>query len=297
MLSSTVFALVACGCFSLSAMLVAAVKGDVDPLRMARWQFTTAAIATGAVSMALSGWRSLEPWHLGLLAVSSFAGIIVASVAYFVAVAKAGPRITALLFSLIAPFSLAFGYVGLGETIAPKQGFGVALVLVGVACAIGVPSLPRGRSCEESKAREIPWLGIAFGIVTALGQAVSSLFARPVMATGLDPFTAMAFRSGLASVLLFGLAALPVQVSRRPYAFSTRDFGLAIAAALVGLALGTTLLMAALQEGNVGIVATLAGMTPVMILPLIWFQTGQPPSSGAWLGAALAVSGTAVISL
>ena len=41
-------------------------------------------------------------------------------------------------------------------------------------------------------------LGISLGILTAFGQALGSLLARPAMASGVEPFTAMAIRSGLA---------------------------------------------------------------------------------------------------
>lgn len=36
-------------------------------------------------------------------------------------------------------------------------------------------------------------------------------------------------------------------------------------------------------------------MTPVMILPLIWLFTKVRPAPSAWLGAAVAVSGAALI--
>ncbi len=58
-----------------------------------------------------------------------------------------------------------------------------------------------------------------------------------------------------------------------------------------------SLLMAALAHGNVGIVSTLSSMTPVVILPMVWLRSGRPPSLNAWLGAGLAVVGTALISL
>ena len=55
--------------------------------------------------------------------------------------------------------------------------------------------------------------------------------------------------------------------------------------------------MAALKTGNVGIVSTLSSMTPVVILPMVWLRSGQMPRLHAWGGAALAVVGTALISV
>jgi drug/metabolite transporter (DMT)-like permease len=56
-------------------------------------------------------------------------------------------------------------------------------------------------------------------------------------------------------------------------------------------------LVYALGRGEVGIVMTLSAITPVIILPVVWFITGQRPSRGAWLGAALVVVGSSVIFL
>jgi hypothetical protein len=38
-------------------------------------------------------------------------------------------------------------------------------------------------------------------------------------------------------------------------------------------------------------------MTPILILPMVWFRSGIAPNAQAWLGAILAVAGTALISL
>jgi uncharacterized membrane protein len=54
--------------------------------------------------------------------------------------------------------------------------------------------------------------------------------------------------------------------------------------------------MAALRTGNVGIVSTLSSITPVLVLPMVWLRTGQRPAAAAWLGAALVIAGTALIS-
>jgi drug/metabolite transporter (DMT)-like permease len=58
-----------------------------------------------------------------------------------------------------------------------------------------------------------------------------------------------------------------------------------------------SLLMAALHQGDVGIVSTLSSMTPVLILPLVWLRSGEAPPPRAWLGALLAIGGTALVSL
>ena len=311
MFLSETLALSAALCIALSGMLISELKGRVDVMRLARWQMLAAFAMTAAASLALGGWRTLEGWQAWLLAASSFAGIIIASTTYFAAIYAAGPRVTALLFSLTSPFALALGYLALGETVTARQGAGIGCVLAGIVLAIGLPRRFGGRgdsppnvSVDAPLPHEAPVaaartfrLGVALGIVTALGQAVGSLLARPVMAAGVEPFTAMAVRSGVAAVFFVALLALPVAAMHRPYRFRLADLGLGVGSAFFGTGLGMSLLMAALASGNVGIVSTLSSMTPVVILPMVWLRSGVAPSLRAWIGAGLAVLGTALISL
>ena len=129
-------------CIAASGMLINELNGKVDVFRLARWQMLAAVAMTGAVSLALGGWRTVAPWQFGYLAASSLFGIMIASTTYFAAIYAAGPRVTALLFSLTSPFALALGYVFLDETITLRQGAGVALVLSGIVLAVGA-SRPR----------------------------------------------------------------------------------------------------------------------------------------------------------
>lgn len=296
MFPSEGLALGAACCIALSGMLIGELRGRVDLMRLARWQLAAAFGFTAAVSLAVGGWRAVAAWQIGLLALSSFFGIIIASTSYLAAIYTAGPRTTALLFSLTAPFALAMGYVVLGETINTRQAAGIVLVLAGILLAIAAPR----RSTAEMATLPTsgpPPLGIALGVVTALGQAAGSLFARPAMASGIEPFTAMAIRAGIAAIVFWALALLPLGIMRRPYAFAARDLAFVLGSAFVGTALGMSLLMAALSGGDVGIVSTLSSMTPVVILPMVWIRNRKPPPPRAWIGAGLAVAGTALISL
>lgn len=304
---SEILALASAVCIAASGMLISELSGKVDVLRLACWQMLAAVMMTAAVSIALGGWRSVAPWHFAYLAASSLFGIMIASTTYFAAIYAAGPRVTALLFSLTSPFALALGYLFLGETITLRQGAGVVLVLSGIVLAVGA-SRPRIAATAPqdlsplspavaAASVAVPWKGIVLGVVTALGQALGSLCARPAMADGVEPFTAMAIRSGLAALFFLALALVPLPALRQAYRFRPSHLAIACAAAFFGTGLGMSLLMAALANGNVGLVSTLSSMTPVVILPMAWARSGIAPPPRAWAGAALAVVGTALISL
>jgi drug/metabolite transporter (DMT)-like permease len=297
---SELFAILASVSLALAGMLVGELGGKVDVLRFARWNMLAALLMTGAASFVLGGWRSVDREQFELLAASSFFGIIVASTTYFAAIYAAGPRTTALLFSLTAPFALALGYVVLHETISLRQGIGVAVVMGGILLAVGLKRRPVADAPDAKRAGPLARryrLGIALGVITALGQAIGSLLARPAMASGVEPFAAMAVRSGVAAIFYVAVSLVPIRSIQRPYVFSWRDFRVGIAASFFGTGLGMSLVMAALVRGNVGVVSTLSSMTPVVILPMVWIKSGTAPERGAWIGAALAVIGTALISI
>jgi drug/metabolite transporter (DMT)-like permease len=279
-------------------MLVMELNGRVDVFRLARWNMISALAMTGAASLAVGGWRALSAWQVELLAASSLFGIIIATTAYYATIYAAGPRNTALLFSLASPFALLLGYFVLGETISWRQALGIFLVLCGIVLAIGRPGRQAALGLEPPGPKAaVPWRGIGLGVLTAAGQAIGSLLARPAMTAGVEPFTAMAVRSGVAAAFFVGLAMLPLAALNRPYRFALRDLGTSMAAAFVGTGLGMSLLMAALAHGNVGTVSTLSSMTPIVILPMVWLRSGIAPPHRAWVGAFLAVAGSALISL
>lgn len=284
---SNILAVGAASCIALSAMFVSELKGRVGLFRLTRWQMCAAFAMSAVIATAFGGWSSLGVHQLGLLALSSLFGIILATTTYFAAIYSAGPRITALLFSLTSPFALALGYVALGEAITTQQGLGVVLVLGGVVLAIGRPGVAAAR---------VSWMGIGLGVITALGQAFGNLFARPAMAMGVEPFAAMAVRSGVAAVVFLLLAVFPFARSdQKPV--TAENVTLAVTSAFFGTVLGMSLLMAALVNGQVGVVSTLSSIAPVVILPMVWLRTGTPPAPTAWAGAVVAILGTALISL
>jgi len=63
----------------------------------------------------------------------------------------------------------------------------------------------------------------------------------------------------------------------------------------IAMGVGMTLLLMALKKGDVGMVAILSSVSPVLVLPLLWLHLGRAPALAAWLGAALTVLGTALI--
>ncbi len=287
---AVVLSLGAAAAFAASAMFIDSVSGKIGPLQLSRWQMSLAFLMTAAISLALGGWRSLDLEMVLWLTASSASGIMLGSLTYIATIQYTGPRISALLFTTAAPFALVLGFGFRGETVTPVQAAGAGLIVAGIALAVLGPSRDEGVRVPKPL-----WLGIALGLLTSLGQATGSLFARPAMLAGADPVAAMAVRSGTGALFFVMLLALPAfRPATVPALQSIRQIGLS---AIAGMVVGMSLLMAALARGDVGIVTTLSSTTPILILPMVWALHRRMPGPMAWAGATLAVLGTALISL
>jgi len=140
----------------------------------------------------------------------------------------------------------------------------------------------------------VVWVGIILGLVSAFGQAVGSIIVKPALDAGIDPMAALTVRIGAAAFILLAVRALGGSEAATA-AVKIRHYFYASMNALIAIVIGASLLLYAFTKGDVGIASVLAATTPVLILPWLWFQTKECPAPGAWLGAVIAVLGTAAI--
>ena len=229
---------------------------------------------------------------LAVLALSGIVGILLGDTLNFAAVGRLGPRRAGAIFALNAPMAAVLGWLVLDEALGLQAGLGIAATVAGVALAI--LGRPASGAHRLEQVRGGLRLGVLFGLGAALGQATGTLIARPYMTGGLDPYLGSLIRVGASGLAMGVLAALPL-APPRPQGVTGKVLILTAATALIGLLLGMTLFLYALQGSKTGIIATLSATSPVIILPLLWLRTGQRPSATSWAGAALAVAGLALI--
>ncbi len=202
------------------------------------------------------------------------------------------PRRAGAVFALNAPMAAILGWAILGEALPLQAILGIALTAAGVALAILGRPATNAHRFETLQGRLL--MGILLGLGAAFGQAAGSLIARPVMASGIDPYLASLLRVGASGLSMGFLATLP-SAPLRPAPPSRQVLLLTAGTAVIGLLVGMTLFLYALQGAKTGIISTLSATSPVIILPLLWLRTGQRPSLLSWFGALLAICGLALI--
>ena len=288
------YALGAAACWALGSVMSVTPSRHLGAFAFTRWRMLMVAFMLWAVVAWNGTWRGFELHHWGVMAVSGLVGIFVGDTALFAAMNRLGPRRAGVLFATHAAFSAALGFLLLSERMSLQAFLGAVLTLAGVMLAIVL-----GRHKDETHAWEADQghvgMGVALALVAALCQAVGSLIAKPVMATQVDPVMASAVRVTVATCAHFVLLASGFKAARAHQAPTLRVLVQTGLNGFIAMGVGMTLVLLALEKGDVGMVAILSSVSPILVLPLLWIQLKRAPAMAAWAGATLTVVGTALI--
>ena len=241
-------------------------------------------------------WSSININFLITIIISGIIGVFLGDTLLFLALQKIGPRRNNILFSLAAPFTIFLNIFVLNEKMFLIQILGCLLVFAGVIVAIVY-----GNSNDNNHRWEIIEgsikLGIIFGVLAALCQAIGLILMKPILSAGADPIASAAIRTSISAFLLsftyFSNNEIIIDKSKITINIILKT----ILSGFLGMALGMSLLLIALQQADAGIVATLSSTSPIMILFLIWIITNKIPTLGAWIGTVTAIIGTTLIFL
>ncbi len=280
--------------WAFSAIISANPSSALGSIAFVRIRMTMVFFMLAAVVLITGSWRTVEASHITPTIISGLVGILLGDAALFSTMNRLGPRRSGILFSSNAIFSVILGWLFLGEKLDGMTLAGIVIALTGVALAILFGK--RNADVHHWEAIKGPLaIGIAIGLFSGLCQAIGSLAARPVMATGVDPVAIAAIRVGIASLGLTLAMFAGVNSARAKTALTSKLTGQIALSGFAAMGVGMTLLLFALRGGEVGIVATLSATTPALVLPLLWWKTGDRPPVLAWVGAGLVVVGSGLI--
>ncbi|TAG26853.1 MAG: DMT family transporter [Burkholderiales bacterium] len=289
-------ALLAAACWAVGSIFSAKAASHMGAFSFTRWRLFFALTVLWALCLMNGHWRSLQWDAVLLLVASGLVGIFVGDTALFACMNRLGPRRCGVLFATHALFSVALAWVFLGETLWGWALLGSLLLVGGVMVAVAW-----GRRADEThdweQTRGKLRMGIALGLIAALGQAVATLMLKPLMGTGLDAITASAVRTSASFAAHALLWAGGLRLAQLQNPLNASVLWNTFASATVAMALGMTLILAALRSGQANLVGVFSSVTPVILLPLLWLVYRRRPAWGAWLGAAMAVGGTSIILL
>ncbi|EJN6827062.1 hypothetical protein ATY37_03235 [Vibrio cidicii] len=287
-------ALAAALLWAVASLLSVTPAQHLGSFAYSRWRMGCTAVILSSMAWFTGGWSSVGQEHLVPMMLSGLIGIFIGDTALFACLNRMGPRQAGLLFSCHAVFSTILGYFLFSETLSTMEFIGSSLVFSGVVLAIFFGRRgSRQHSLETIKGSV--WIGVGLGLTAALCQALGGIIAKPVMQTAIDPVAASAIRMISAFIAHSALRLSGAKIARPTQNMTWQIFYITAINGFLAMAVGMTLILYALREGNVGMVALLSSTTPIMLLPILWIYTKQRPNRYAWLGAIIAVTGTGIL--
>ena len=291
-----VAALFAASSWAVGGLVAAEPSRLLGGPRFVRIRMVYVTVALVLIGWLVGGWPTVAQSDWLPLGISGFVGLALGDAALFEAFSRLGPRRTGILFAANAPITAVISALIYDERFGPASVIGTILVMAGVSLAIAYGTRP-GQSHSWEDVRGPLMIGIGFGLAGALGQSIAVLVADPVFDGSLDPWAGAAVRALVGTIGLFLLMPWFERRNgdRMPVEFTARLWFLVILSGTLGMVVGKTMMLIALAGGPPGLVSILVSTAPVIQLPIIWLVTKELPSAGAWLGALLAVVGTAMV--
>ena len=241
-----------------------------------------------------NSWNTIQYEYITIIIISGIIGIFIGDTLLFLALQKIGPRRNNILFALAAPFTIILNILFLNEKMSLFELIGCTLVFIGVIIAIMYGASKNNIHRWEKIEGSIN-IGIIFGVLAALSQAVGIILIKPILNHGADPIASAAIRTVISAILLSFTYFSHNEIFLNKTKLSFNIILKILVSGFLGMALGMSLLLISLQKGDAGIVATLSSTSPIIILFLIWLVTKKIPTLGAWIGTSAALFGTALI--
>ena len=296
MLIAELAALGAAFCWALSGLIVTNPIRIMGAMAFNRIRMSLVFLMLAAVSFLTGGWLDFPISTLQTLMISGLIGIFLGDTALFGSLQLLGPSRAAVIFALHAPMTVILGWFLLDEHLKFLTLIGCVIVTIGVIIAILGRKIHEEPQNIDSTHGQVRY-GILLGLLGAFGQAAGAIIARPVMAEGVDPVTASAIRVGIAALCLIFTGFIPNPLFRSKTTITFKLLFLITFSGFLAMGVGMTLLLYGLAIGDAGVVATLSATTPVLILPLLWINTGIKPPLMAWTSSVVTVLGIALISI
>ena len=294
MLAPELLAGMASGCWAIGALFSANASSEMGAFAFTRWRLFFAMCLLWLAAFYVGRWPELTVESIAWLSLSSWIGILVGDTALFVCMNRLGPRRSGVLFATHALFSALFAWLFFGETL-----WGWTLMGSGVLVSGVMVTTLWGRREEETHAwentRGALWMGVAMGLLAAVGQSVATLMMKPLMSTGIDAVSASAVRATASFVAHVLLLWCGLSLSKLKNPLNWKSLLNTALSATVSMVIGMTLILQALKTGQANLVAIFSSIAPVLLLPLLWAVYRRQPAAGAWWGGAMTVAGSAMI--
>ena len=282
-------------CFAFTAVFANRAAQQLGSTLANLYRLALAVIILGVWAHAAGlGFGGAFGWFF----VSGLAGFGLGGVAMFQALPRLGSSLAMLIVqccTVLVAAGVEWAWLGTRLTMA-QMGCAI-LTLAGVAVGLMPRSLPFAP-------RAVLRAGIAWAVVSALGQGVGAVLSRKAFAVAAaahlrpDPATT-AYQRALGGLVVAALAVALARAARSEKMQATlrETWPWVLANVLTGPVLGVTCYQWALSTTPAGIVQPIVATSPLATIPLAAWIEGTRPRPLYFVGAVLAVAGVAGLYL
>ncbi|MDZ7314745.1 MAG: DMT family transporter [candidate division KSB1 bacterium] len=229
------------------------------------------------------------PHSMKMLGLSGLVGLALGDGALFYAIVILGPQLSTLLLSLAPPITTITAWIFLNEKLSPTAVSGIVLTFLAIVWVIKNPR-------DKAVYRGSKTLGVALGLIAALGQGLGVILAKQGLSGDLDALSATLLRMLPATIVMWLFALITRQAKPAVATLKNRKAALIVlAGALLGPYLGVWLSIVAVKYTEAGVAATLLSTVPIMLIPLEFLFYGRKPTWRSLIGTLAAVFGVALI--
>lgn len=226
--------------------------------------------------------------------ISGAIGFGIGDAALFQTLPRIGSRLSVMMvLCLSSPIGGLLEWVWLGTKLRPAEMVCGVVILCGVAVALA----PSGHI--DTPRRQFI-LGIMFGFVAAVCQALGAVLSRKAFAIGanVDGITAAYQRilGGVAVTAMF-FAYVKLRHPGGNSAEKRKAWPWVLANGLSGPTFGVSCYQWALKTTPTGVVLPIVALTPIVIIPFARYTEGERPTARSIIGSVIAVAGAAALAL
>jgi len=290
-LATAIFWALSSICFSIGGKRVGSlVVNRIRLLFAVVWLMITHVMVIGSVLPVHAG---SERWMW--FSLSGIVGLAIGDAFLFQAYVMIGPRITTLFMASVPVLSAFMGWVFYHEVLNPLEIVGIAVTVGGIFLVV----LDGGNSDENGPSRRHYIIGLICGMGAATGQAVGMALAKNGLMNQFSPLSGTLIRmvSAMAVIWLLTLVTGKVRSTLHDVSLDRRALIAIIAGSIVGPFLGVWCSLIATQSEMLGIVSTLMGLTPIFVLPIVYFVFKEKVTKRAVLGTVIALVGVSLLML
>ena len=222
------------------------------------------------------------------LAMSGLIGFSLGDSFLMSAFTRIGAQITLLIYTISPVLTAILGRIFFGERLSSRNIVGMLIVIGAIMLVIA-----KGGS-SNLKVKGDP-KGLIFAFLASVGQALGVLFSK----AGLEnipalPATEIRLLGGLVGILVMCSLTKGWPDVKRLFT-SRQGIEVTLGNALIGTTIGVVLSMFAIKYTKAAVASTLMTMSPVMIIPIMFFCYKQKVSKYEVLGAVMSVVGVALL--